>query len=69
MTSKQTFPLAGSCEGDDGVRRTHGRQFDVRECRDTCFASTLLPHALHAVLYLPPLQAARAASARSALVG
>ena len=50
-TSKQTPPLSGSCERDGcvqmfltficGARSTHGRQFDVRERRDTCFTAHL----------------------------
>ena len=51
---KQTSPLVGSCERDDGVqvflpftsrtRSTHWRQCAVGQRSDTCFASTLLPH-------------------------
>ena len=51
---KQASPLAGSCEGDDGVhvflpfasgtRSTHVRQFDMRQRSDTCCGSALLPH-------------------------
>ena len=51
---KQTPPLSSFCEGDDcvqillsfacGAGSTRGRQFDVRERRDTCFAAPLFPH-------------------------
>ena len=52
--SKQTPPLPGTSEVDDcvqifltftcGACCTDGRQFDVRERRDTCFAAPLFPH-------------------------
>ena len=50
----QAPSLASSCEGDNGIqmflsftcwpRSTHGRQFDVQDRRDTCFATPLFPH-------------------------
>ena len=52
------------------ARSTHGRQFDVRERPNTCFAAPVFPLiALRAAWYLPPPQAIRAASAYPALVG
>ena len=54
LSSKQTPPLPSSCDGDDcvpmflsfacGVRSTRGRQFDVRQRRDTRLAAPLFPH-------------------------
>ena len=73
---KQVFPLAGSCEGDDGIqvfppfargtRSTHWRQFDMRQRSDTVLLRPCSLIALRAILYLPLPQAIRAASAYSA---
>ena len=74
--SKHSPSLPGTCDSDyctqlllsffRGSRPAHGRLFDLGKRRQPCLASALF---LRASLYLPPLQAKRAANVRSADVG